>query len=90
MKSRGHIPVRTCISCGKKRPKPDLIKMALDNERRLVTDRMGRIGGRGAYVCILPTCLERLAINKHINRHFRAEGNISVAWELTHMTFENK
>jgi uncharacterized protein len=90
MRAKGHIPVRTCISCGRKRSKIDLIKLITDDENRLVRDNSGRIKGRGGYVCNAQPCLERLLINKHLNRHFRAESNIRVTREFLGLPFENK
>ena len=90
MRAKDHIPVRTCISCGEKRPKIDLIKLIPDNENRLVRDDSGRIKGRGAYVCDEQPCLERLFFNKRLNRHFRTDGNIFVTREFIGMPFDNK
>jgi len=82
MRVKGHTPVRTCISCGVKYPKNELIKLIVNGENRLIRDNSGRIKGRGAYVCELRPCLERLFDNKRLNRHFRTEGNIYVSKEL--------
>ena len=90
MRAKGHIPVRTCISCGDKRPKTEFIRLTTDNENRLVRDNSGRLKGRGAYVCEARACLERLLTNKHLNRHFRTEGNIRVTRELIGTPFDNK
>jgi predicted RNA-binding protein YlxR (DUF448 family) len=89
MRARGHIPVRTCISCGTKRPKSDLIRLAADNKNRLVRDNSCRIKGRGAYVCDAQPCLERLLFNKRLNRHFRTEAGIDVTRELIGMPFDD-
>jgi|WetSurSiteA1Bulk_404760.scaffolds.fasta_scaffold58048_2 uncharacterized protein len=82
MKARGHIPVRTCISCGSKLPKSELIKLMTDSENRLIKDNSGRLKGRGAYICAGQPCLERLLNNKHLNRQFRTDRNIYVSHEL--------
>ena len=82
MKARGHTPERTCISCGTKRRKNDLIKLMKDNENRLIRDDSGRLQGRGAYVCGTPVCLRRLLNNKHLKKYFRTDGDICVGHEL--------
>jgi uncharacterized protein len=82
MKAKGHIPVRTCISCGTKRPKGLLTRLAADNENRLIKDVPGRMKGRGAYVCNALPCLERLIHNKHLKRYFRTDRAISVCQEI--------
>jgi predicted RNA-binding protein YlxR (DUF448 family) len=83
MKVKGHIPVRTCVSCGIKRPKNDLIKLMTDSENRLIIDDSGRLRGRGAYVCDSLPCLERLLNNKHLKRQFRTDRDIYVSYELS-------
>jgi uncharacterized protein len=86
MKAKGHIPVRTCISCGKKRPRHELIRLICDGENRLIRDDSGGAKGRGAYICETPSCTERLWINKRLNKHFRTEREISVSEKLTCIT----
>jgi|WetSurMetagenome_2_1015567.scaffolds.fasta_scaffold90408_2 uncharacterized protein len=82
MKSKGHVPMRTCISCGAKQPKGLLIRLAADNENHMVKDASARMKGRGAYVCNAQTCLERLAHKKHLKRYFRTDREISIGHEI--------
>jgi uncharacterized protein len=82
MKIKEHIPVRTCISCGTKRPKGLLTRLAADNENCLIKDESARIMGRGVYVCNELPCLERLIHNKHLKRYFRTDRTISVCQEI--------
>lgn len=74
-KSRGHIPIRTCISCGAKRPKKDLVRLSSDKEGRLVKDYSHKMNGRGAYVCDKESCMERLPGNRLLGRLFRKEND---------------
>jgi len=72
MPKKRHIPYRTCIACGKKAPKMDLIRIALYND--IVTwDIKHKISGRGAYCCNNPECISYVKNNKKncINRAFR-------------------
>ena len=71
-----HIPVRTCISCGAKRAKSELIRLVLDSQGRVVRDDSGKGRGRGAYVCAKKPCWERLCRNVHINKAFRKTGPV--------------
>jgi len=82
MKVKGHKPIRTCISCGAKRFKNDLIRLATDHGDCLIRDDSAAFKGRGAYVCKTQTCLERLLNNKRIKRQFRTEADIRVSSEL--------
>lgn len=43
-------PVRTCIGCGARRPKVELVRVVADGER-VAVDEAKRAAGRGAYVC---------------------------------------
>jgi predicted RNA-binding protein YlxR (DUF448 family) len=70
-KGRGHIPIRTCVSCGEKRNKRELIRFVIREEDRLVRDDLGRYSGRGAYVCHARSCLEKLLKNRGLHRIFR-------------------
>lgn len=75
-KTRGHIPMRTCISCGVKREKKELIRLVLDNNGVVVRDNFGK--GRGAYICRNEDCLSVLKTGKGLNRAFRRNVSIPV------------
>ena len=75
-KTKGHIPIRTCISCGAKRNKTDLIRLSLDTEGHIIKDHSGKLPGRGAYVCSTESCLERVSKNKRLKKLFRVENII--------------
>ncbi|MBA3726221.1 MAG: YlxR family protein [Armatimonadetes bacterium] len=62
-------PIRTCIACGLKKPKGELIRTAasLDGE------------GRGAYVCISAACAERALKRKMFARPLRV-GEDAIDW----------
>ena len=63
-------PQRTCIVCGSKRAKLDLLRLALDGEGRVCLDHLQRYPGRGGYVCPRPDCLARLKLS-HLQKAFR-------------------
>jgi predicted RNA-binding protein YlxR (DUF448 family) len=77
--SKGHIPIRTCISCGTKRTKNELVRLVLDAEDQLVRDVCGKRQGRGAYVCNATACMEKLSKDKRLNRIFRTHERIRVS-----------
>ena len=82
-KSDIHYPMRTCISCGKKREKDKLIRLFLDKEGNLLVDVSGKQFGRGAYICDNTLCREKLKKNKNLNKRFRTDKVISISTELT-------
>ena len=51
MPRKRHIPERTCVACGDKKPKAELVRIALSPEGRVAFDPTGKAPGRGAYVC---------------------------------------
>lgn len=45
-----HAPERSCVACRRKRPQPELLRLARTPDG-LRLDPQRRLGGRGAYVC---------------------------------------
>lgn len=81
-KRNSHDPVRTCISCGKKRKKKELIRLYLDKDGRVLIDISGKNTGRGAYICDSRSCREKLHNNRGLNKRFRTDKRISVGSDL--------
>ena len=46
-----HIPERTCVACGDKKPKPALVRVARSPQGTISIDPTGKAPGRGAYIC---------------------------------------
>ncbi|MBV5318533.1 MAG: DUF448 domain-containing protein [Desulfobulbaceae bacterium] len=63
--NKGHIPERTCRSCGRKGPRSVLLRFYV-TEGRLIEDLQGTLPGRGIYCCNESTCRERLAKSKKV------------------------
>jgi len=70
MGKKGRQPQRTCIVCGSKRAKAELLRLALDNRETVYLDHRQHHHGRGGYVCSRPECLTRVKL-VHLNRAFR-------------------
>lgn len=51
-----HIPQRTCVACGKIRPKRELIRLVRIANGGVVVDSGGKKAGRGAYLCPAGDC----------------------------------
>jgi hypothetical protein len=60
MSKKGHIPIRMCIGCRKKKRKEEMIRFEQDEDRILIIDEKKNVKGRGFYLCPDVTCL-RLA-----------------------------
>ena len=78
-KARGHIPVRTCISCGMKRAKGEMVRLVTDEAGFLLRDELMRKQGRGAYVCDSKECGEDLLKNKRLQKIFRCDRPVVMA-----------
>jgi predicted RNA-binding protein YlxR (DUF448 family) len=46
-----HIPERSCVACGDKKPKAELLRIVRSPEGVVYVDRNGKAQGRGAYIC---------------------------------------
>ncbi len=66
-------PVRTCVGCGEKAGRRELVRLRIEGER-VVIDRDGRGGGRGAWLHADPSCLERAIRRRALGRAFRGRG----------------
>ena len=64
------IPQRTCIGCGEKKDKKDLIRIVKDKEGKISIDKTGRANGRGAYICDKIDCLEKAIKSKKLEKSF--------------------
>jgi predicted RNA-binding protein YlxR (DUF448 family) len=56
-------PLRTCLGCGQKGLKGDLVRIVMV-DGVLTVDAQGRLPGRGAYVCPREGCIELLLKKK--------------------------
>jgi predicted RNA-binding protein YlxR (DUF448 family) len=81
-KGRGHIPIRTCISCGAKRSKRELMRLVANGEGQLIRDDEGKVQGRGAYVCNSESCREQLSKNRRLGRRFRTGNAITISPDM--------
>lgn len=64
------IPLRKCSGCGEMKPKKELIRVVRDPEGNIALDRVGKMAGRGAYVCPSADCLRAARKAKRIERAF--------------------
>ena len=53
------VPERTCVACGRVRPKRALVRIVRTPTGEVKVDLTGKVSGRGAYVCPEPPCAER-------------------------------
>lgn len=58
-----HTPMRSCVSCGLKLPKRQLLRIFRNTEGAVQVDPSGKGTGRGAYLCTSEPCWN-LAVSK--------------------------
>lgn len=68
-------PERTCIGCGAKKNKVELIRLVLSSQGQPQIDRDGKSEGRGAYLCG-PGCLKAALKRKAFSRAFRGKAQV--------------
>lgn len=67
------IPLRKCLGCNESKPKRELIRVVKNKENEIKLDLIGKINGRGAYICNDTECFEKARGNKRINRALEIE-----------------
>ena len=58
MSRKGHVPIRQCIGCKKKKKKEDMIRFSLTTDGRARVVEGGDRTGRGLYVCPDAFCIK--------------------------------
>ncbi|QSX08690.1 YlxR family protein [Alkalibacter rhizosphaerae] len=67
------IPQRTCIVCGNKIDKRNLVRVVKNKEGRIFFDPTGKANGRGAYLCGEDACIEGILKKNALNRAFKTD-----------------
>ena len=67
-----HVPQRTCIACGNKSGKRELIRVVRTPDREIIVDPTGRANGRGAYLCSQQSCWQTALGRDSLSRALRA------------------
>ncbi|MBW2038659.1 MAG: YlxR family protein [Deltaproteobacteria bacterium] len=58
-----HVPIRTCLGCGQKREKGEVVRIVI-KDGGLVVDESGKLPGRAAYLCPQEGCISSLLRKK--------------------------
>lgn len=65
------IPIRQCAGCAEHKPKNELIRIVKTPEDKIVIDTVGKVSGRGAYICKKSECLTLAIKKKRIDTAFK-------------------
>ena len=69
---RGHVPLRTCIACGVKTEKGELIRVVRTPAEQIEVDTTGKKPGRGVYLCYRESCWDRALRKGRLAHSLRA------------------
>ena len=72
-----HVPMRTCVLCGDKRPKRQLLRIVREDDDSERFDERSRISGRGCYVCMDAAKFDQRRINDKIKRALKLRTDLS-------------
>ena len=59
MSTARYMPQRSCVACGKKLSKRQLIRIVRTPQGTVLADPAGKMAGRGAYLCRSEACWTR-------------------------------
>ena len=54
---RRHVPLRTCVICGNRAPKRELVRVVATPAGEVRLDPTGKESGRGTYMCDRVACI---------------------------------
>lgn len=72
MKSK-RVPLRMCIACREMKTKNEMLRIVRTPTGEYKLDTVGKMAGRGAYICDDAKCLELCLKKKLLNKVFSAE-----------------
>ena len=84
------IPMRQCVGCREMRPKRELIRAVKSKEGEISLDFVGKLPGRGAYICADAQCLARAKKSKALEREFSCQISPEVYAELENKLAEGE
>lgn len=72
MKTR-KIPMRKCIGCMESFPKKELCRIVKNKDNEIQLDLVGKLNGRGTYICKKTECLDKAIKTKRLSKSLEAE-----------------
>jgi len=75
MSTKGHIPLRMCIGCRKRREKKEMVRFKQGKEGILFMDEKKELHGRGLYLCPEVICLKLAQKRIQMSRVYNIDGS---------------
>lgn len=70
------VPIRSCVACGRKTHKNELIRIVKEfNQDTVTMDLTGKLDGRGAYICKESQCRITKLTLRHVEHALRTKLN---------------
>lgn len=66
-------PMRKCVGCNEMKDKKQLIRIVRNNEGEINVDLIGKMAGRGAYICKNVNCFDAAVKAKRLERSFKTK-----------------
>ncbi len=76
------IPMRMCTGCREMKPKKELIRVVKTPEGEIKLDTVGKLNGRGAYICKCASCLQKAQKSNALSRAFACQVSSEVYNQL--------
>ena len=67
------IPMRQCLGCNSHKPKREMMRVVRLPDGNVVLDLIGKVSGRGAYICHDLTCFKKARKAKRIEHILECE-----------------
>lgn len=67
------IPMRKCIGCNEMKEKRELIRIVRNSEGEMNIDPVGKMPGRGAYICNCLDCFDSAVKAKRLEKAFKTK-----------------
>jgi len=74
MSNKGHVPIRMCVGCRKRKNKEEMVRLGHGAEGMAFISEKKDLRGRGFYLCPDQTCFE-MAQKKHRMGRFAGIGS---------------
>lgn len=83
------MPMRKCIGCNEMKDKKELIRIVRNNVGEINVDPVGKLPGRGAYICKSVNCFDTAVKAKRLERAFKNRIPDDVYMKLREVLEEN-
>ena len=71
-----HVPMRTCLVCGQRGPKREMLRIVRCSDGSVQIDEAERINGRGCYICLERAKIDSKKLQGKIKRALKLERDV--------------